>query len=1069
MSHGMSEFLGGVRRSPQERTRAIRARLGTGTGRSGGGAGSSPAHQRPPSGTNAAAVVAAGGIASSRTGNRVTPSAGLPKESGGSVPKRSTGGTATRVYNNTCTSTLRRGRHVHPPPLRIPEPRPIKEVKWIMKPSESFVPCSESSSEDNDPLQIKSFTEGDDDAGKSSSSGGLRKSQPAEPVAKNKVRSRTFCVPSQRIMHTDKLMEAQLLQMQLRKRWIHSHSPSRSRSPNWSARRSPGPLTSTKSPNRSSSSSSSQSVSQSSSRMPSSEKLKDVPLYDSKTLLPGINETTQPTPQFSGLISCCPSPNASPHPSQSRLQSPSISSICSSMDTTTKSHTSSSSPYSNTSSSNSSISTNGSGYRTLTSESTNLAIPETKDGVSGSKAIKLTSTVIEIIKPAMTTVVKKTSKIRSKKEHGKLALPLQTKIHSAFQQKRHDDSRRAMNAPMVQSISPSKFTPKVQVDNPISQSVNHVVNQLTAQLKEAAMMPKEQALKDKDVYKAWSSKAPSRKPSIYLLMNQPKGQSAASSNDPSKDSWVIQPMEQPNDTKPTQELFSKEPVNQKKDQSLKQQTTNPYLSESKDHPRHNFSPYVTPLRIAGGNQQINEPKNQAVHHPLKSHTIPPRNWNRNQSQNHSRSHSSRHTSRSSFMPKSTIASKTRISMNPYIYESKHLSKAPTKTQRRPTVSQPVSLNRTTGPSTSTGRSYVAPPPEPQQPEQPATSGKIVRKFQHKVPRTMEDGIDMSYQYFVSIPLKRGKKPQVVRYLYRPMVRQLNSPSPSRRSSRRAKTKAAADAEEQQPTTAEENGHKIDPELEALGGMPLPLEGLPNLTSPEGIVKSKIVLDPEDVLNAPYEVPPLKLEARYMPMMEELAQMPYPEDRPNRRRRFKRSIRAAGGADQVPSTDPHQRIGGGDAIKNEMRSMGRLSSIWTSGSPRLPRLLNYRPEAQSLRTGTGAPISYHTPVHIGQFTEADKVFSGQFVLPVEPMIHAVTYADVLEYEKKEQEQTDHPLEESKVVGATGKSVSFHPGDIVNEIATRSNSINTGSSSSRTKGRRASKKSKVKSKGKAKTRK
>lgn len=77
---------------------------------------------------------------------------------------------------------------------------------------------------------------------------------------------------------------------------------------------------------------------------------------------------------------------------------------------------------------------------------------------------------------------------------------------------------------------------------------------------------------------------------------------------------------------------------------------------------------------------------------------------------------------------------------------------------------------------------------------PPAAPKIVRVEQHKVPRTIEDGVDISYQYFVNIPLARGKKPMPIRYLYRPMVRRLNGATPSRHSSKRSKKSSTTQSE-----------------------------------------------------------------------------------------------------------------------------------------------------------------------------------------------------------------------------------------------------------------------------------
>ncbi|XP_017002302.2 neurofilament heavy polypeptide [Drosophila takahashii] len=867
MSQEMSKFLGGIRRgTPQDRAKAIRNRGGA-----AGGATAQPSQPtQPPRWNQRPPVGGASAAAPKKTLNKAKP--GEPSGTG-AVPKRATGGGPTRVFQTTATSTLRR-RQNPPPPPRVAVPRRIIEVKWIMKPSQSFVPGSESSSE---PEVDSPRGEGD---------------------KRTKVRaSRLFRVPSQRIMHVEELKQAQLQQMHPRRTTRSSRSRSRSTS------RSTSPM-----PHPSSTryfcSCSSRSVSRQPSEEEDQEELKEVPLQDSKTvtLLPSINESS--------------------FPSQSPLQIASNS-----KDNLPKGSTSSSNPLSTpTSSSLSSSGTECSGER---------LVRRTTTGRLAGKAIKLTSTVIEIIKPPTATskVIKKSPRIPREKKK----------------------PPRAKNLPKIHSVTP----PKLQVPVPLSQSVNHVVNQLTAQLKEAAMMHSkvEVPSKDQDVYQAFAT--PSRKPSIYLLMNSEAKNHA---ENPSKDAWVIQPMEQ----------------------------TNRYLKESlsKDHPRQH-------LKVA----------------PPKDPSKPP---------------------------------PSNITRNPYIDEPKMLSKL--RSQRISSSSartQPVSLNRITRPP------YVVPitpnPPEQQkqQQEHPKAS-KIVRKAQHKVPRTMEDGIDMSYQYFVSIPLKRGKKPQVVRYLYRPMVRQLNAPtSPNRRSTRRVKRKAAAAGGDDQQHL--EASQEIDPELKALGGKPLPLvEAPPSLETEE---------------NPEYEVPPLKLEARFKPLMEQLAQMPFPEERTNRRRR---RVRAAGGAEQVPPADQQLGNGGGD----EMSSLGRLSSIWKSGS-RLPRLIDYQPEAKRLSSATGASISYHTPLQIG---EAEK----PFVLPKDddPMIQAITYDDIEQRdEQKDQKEMDQPGEQLPPLENLKKAVSFQPDEVkVSEIPARSSSsISSSSSGAKTKCRRPTQKSKAKSKGKAKGRK
>ncbi|EDW45709.1 uncharacterized protein LOC6617547 [Drosophila sechellia] len=1062
MSTEMSKFFGGGRRV--NRNMALQTKTGTGVAAQGGeatkrGAASKPPSQRNPKPTRDAVVPGAagasrlgGGTGASQTpvnsnprpsngasgpsaagavpkrpANRATTATAVTAEAGKTVPRRATGGgvPARGVMQTTATSTLRR-RAAPPPPARIPISRRLDEVNWIMKPSDNFVPCSESSSEGFEEQASGLQERKEDHAGEldgSSSSGHLHRSQllmslPAERIGRTRIKGRTsriFRVPSQRIMHVDQLMQAQLRQMDNRKTRAQSSSRSHSRSPNWSASRLPSPLSQQSSFRSPSISTSSNEIAE----------VKDVLLRDARTVIQ-IPAT--------GLESCSPSPDASPAPSQSRPIMSSASTCCT-MENGVRSSTSTSSPNSNTTSSKTSVIECINGIRTPSTEQLNPGI----QGALGSTAIKLTSTVMRLVEPVSSKVDVKSPEIPMEKD-------MEMEKKKLTVQKGNAKTRLAMNAPMVQSISPPKFRPMVKVPIPISQSVNHVVDQLTAQLKEAAMMhkSKDNLPEDRDTYEAFGPKDPFRKASIYLIMDQPRNPSGASTNEPSKDSWVIQPIEQPN--------------------MHKDEATNRYLDESIEHPRQYINQKAASQsrnesKIPAGNHMIGSPRKSAgVHHSLNQYVMPPK----------ARRLPMRNPSKSSLLPRSR-ESKARISKNPYIEESKTLSRLPA---RRP---PPVSVNRPSQPSTSTGIPKVLPPPEPQKPETPIV-GKIIRKEQHMVPRTMEDGIDMSYQYFVSIPLKRGRKPQVVRYLYRPMVRQLNAPTSPNRRSRRASRKAAAAAaaaaasDDEQLTAAEGGSPKTDPELKALGGVPVPLEDPPQVKEP--VVKQKIMLDPEAVLNGPYEVPPLKLDARYKSMMEQLAQMPYPEDRTprSRRRRSNRQARAAGGADQGPTSVQDMGVGDGDALQSDMNSLQQVSSIWKSGS-RLPKPVNYQPEPKRLCTATGAPMSYHSPV---QFTHS-VAESDHFILPAEPMIQTITYDDIEQTEQKLLDEKPDQKEEERKEGTT-KSVSFHPGEAeVSEFHLSSSTISISLTSSsncgvtKTKASRTAKKRKSKSKGRGKLRK
>ncbi|XP_070134757.1 uncharacterized protein [Drosophila bipectinata] len=436
---------------------------------------------------------------------------------------------------------------------------------------------------------------------------------------------------------------------------------------------------------------------------------------------------------------------------------------------------------------------------------------------------------------------------------------------------------------------------------------------------------------------------------------------------------------------------------------------------------------------------------------------------------------------------------------------------------------PVSLNRKQDTPQQPLPSKGATQPAPQRPplnEILGAGGKIVQMRQHKVPKTMEDGVDMSYQYFVSIPLKRGRKAQVVRYLYRPMVRNLNgTPAPTRRSLRRAKRKAAEAAAaaaaaleaEQDDLEAAVESMETDPDLVALGGVPVLLaEPAPE---EEKLRRSRIILDPEAELNAPYEEPPLMLEAKYMPMLAKLAQMPYPEERHGRRRR-KRRARVAGGSEQVaPSTCPFSDgecpqpgllggiFGGGEAAREGARlaagistteSRRALDSLWSRSQvqPEMrSSLINYRPHATRLNTATGIPISYHTPVFLGQPRSDGGAGSptGNLILsrfpdedPTEPMIRAVTYEDVQQEVLAESSDPNH-----QSASSVRKAVSFRPDSAVGATTSAGcaasgmpssgtsihlSSLSAGDLGARTKvkGRISSRKSKAKVKGKSKPR-
>ncbi|EDW72201.2 uncharacterized protein Dwil_GK18870 [Drosophila willistoni] len=255
--------------------------------------------------------------------------------------------------------------------------------------------------------------------------------------------------------------------------------------------------------------------------------------------------------------------------------------------------------------------------------------------------------------------------------------------------------------------------------------------------------------------------------------------------------------------------------------------------------------------------------------------------------------------------------------------------------------------------------------------------KIVRVEQHKIPRTMEDGIDMSYQYFVSTPLKRGKRPQTIRYLYRPMVRSLNN-SPTKQLRRLKRSHANI-------MNAENKGTLTD-ELE----VPLPLNTLSAISMP--------VPEPQHT----FKPPPLKINAKYRPLLEKLSKMPFPPEM---------------------SKERLKQGGSGDALPSDRMPVTQLVMEAQDGEIQ-PSLLDYHPNATRLDSKSGAYISYHAPLHFQSMTGCRAPYDtrnpdtgSSFLLAdaFSPTIAAVTFDDI-------------ELQISQQPSTTNKCVSFQLTDL-----------------------------------------
>ncbi|XP_064536348.1 putative uncharacterized protein DDB_G0291608 [Drosophila montana] len=152
------------------------------------------------------------------------------------------------------------------------------------------------------------------------------------------------------------------------------------------------------------------------------------------------------------------------------------------------------------------------------------------------------------------------------------------------------------------------------------------------------------------------------------------------------------------------------------------------------------------------------------------------------------------------------------------------------------------------------------------------SSKIVRVDQHKVPKTIEDGIDISYQYFVSTPVVRGKKPLPVRYLYRPMVRRLNQASTTARHGRRSGGSSSRKGLSEGKTEDEELLEQ-DVQLEQA-----PVEdALPGSSDIESSDSSTELADH----NRDFDPPPIVVDAKYLPFVKQLKNHPWPQEQRRR--------------------------------------------------------------------------------------------------------------------------------------------------------------------------------------------
>ncbi|XP_033237343.1 proteoglycan 4 [Drosophila pseudoobscura] len=245
---------------------------------------------------------------------------------------------------------------------------------------------------------------------------------------------------------------------------------------------------------------------------------------------------------------------------------------------------------------------------------------------------------------------------------------------------------------------------------------------------------------------------------------------------------------------------------------------------------------------------------------------------------------------------------------------------------------------------------------PSAPVPPPISSKIVRMNQHKVPRTAEDGIDMSYQYFVSIPLKRGKKAQTVRYLYRPMVKSLN-PTVRRSSLKRNKKKKGQQAADK---SEEEQGPQV--------------------------ILVEPVAEPEVKEVNEFKAPALKVDRKYMPMLKMLSQIPYPSETDPKPTPKPKSHKASQHKESEADEDPQltqgesqgdHQVAKADHQDRQVPNPETSTSLEAGGDsspkkhstpirrfrPMRKVLVDFKPEATRLDSIAGTQISYHAPLRL----------------------------------------------------------------------------------------------------------
>ncbi|EDW00164.1 GH12719 [Drosophila grimshawi] len=282
----------------------------------------------------------------------------------------------------------------------------------------------------------------------------------------------------------------------------------------------------------------------------------------------------------------------------------------------------------------------------------------------------------------------------------------------------------------------------------------------------------------------------------------------------------------------------------------------------------------------------------------------------------------------------------------------------------------------------------------------AVMSKIIRVDQHKVPKTVEDGIDISYQYFVNTSATRGRKPPIVRYLYRPMVRRLN-PATAATTGRRSNKKAQST---QSTTTDEEEEQEQEQQQQLKQQSP---------ANSNSDVKFDSETETEMEMETP-NPPPIVVNAKYLPFVKQLKNHPMPPMQQRSKRtdvaqwqRLQQQLQQQQQHQQLQlqhqqQQQPQQM----QVLQDQQQLIQRQQQLIEMQRQQLllaeehkqqliprPVLIDYQPTVTRLTAVGGASICFHAPIRVSAGAANAATATVAAEATESPRIAAVTYEDV----------------------------------------------------------------------------